>query len=58
LRSAFFFDSNSASLGASNSAFLTGGGSMTVTTAYTGFTLYVTSGTFTGTIRVYGVSNS
>lgn len=52
------FTTNAASLGASASAFLTGGGSMTVTTAYDGLTLYVNSGTFTGTIRVYGVSNS
>ena len=52
------FTTNAASLGASASAFLTGGGSMTVTTAYDGFTLYVSSGTFTGTIRVYGVANS
>ena len=52
------FTTNAASLGASASAFLNGGGSMTVTTAYDGFTLYVTSGTFTGTIRVYGVANS
>jgi hypothetical protein len=30
------------------------GGVMTVTTSYTGFTLFVTSGTFSGTIEVFG----
>jgi len=33
-------------------------GSSTVTTGYDGFTLLTATGTFTGTIRVYGVSNS
>ncbi len=32
----------------------TGGAIMTVTTSYTGFTLYTSSGTMTGTIQVYG----
>ncbi len=31
-----------------------GGGVMTVTTSYTGFTLYVSSGTITGSVSVYG----
>jgi len=32
----------------------TGGAIMTVTTSYTGFTFYTSSGNMTGTIRVYG----
>jgi len=52
------FTTNAASLGASYAVWYSGGGSMTVTTAYDGLTIFVGSGTFTGTIRIYGVSNS
>jgi endonuclease YncB( thermonuclease family) len=52
------FTTNAASLSATDSDWFIGGGSMTVTTAYDGLTLFVGAGNFTGTIRVYGVSNS
>ena len=52
------FTTNAASLSATDSDWFSGGGSMTVTTAYDGLTIFVGSGNFTGTIRVYGVSNS
>jgi hypothetical protein len=41
----------------SNHATTFAGGSTTVTTSYTGFTLIPNSGTMTGTIRVYGLAN-
>ena len=52
------FTTNAASLSSTDSDWFSGGGSMTVTTAYDGLTLFVGGGNFTGTIRVYGVSNS
>jgi hypothetical protein len=36
----------------------TGGGRTTVTTSYTGFTIFPNSGTFSGKVRVYGYANS
>ena len=36
----------------------TGGGRTTVTTSYTGFTIFPDSGNFTGKVRVYGYANS
>jgi hypothetical protein len=36
----------------------TGGGRTTVTTSYTGFTIFPNSGNFTGKVRVYGYANS
>jgi hypothetical protein len=35
-----------------------GGGRTTVTTSYTGFTIFPTSGTISGKVRVYGYANS
>lgn len=35
-----------------------GGGRTSVTTSYTGFTIFPTSGTITGKVRVYGYANS
>lgn len=50
--------SQSSGNGTSNARYGNYAGNMTVTTSYTGFTLFLGSGDFTGSIRVYGVSNS
>jgi hypothetical protein len=52
------YTSNGASSFSTSSVSSFSAGSMTVTDAYDGFTLLADTGAFTGTIRVYGVSNS
>jgi hypothetical protein len=53
------YTANGASSFSTNSVGSFAAGSLTVTTSYDGFTLFVEAGNFTsGTIRVYGVSNS
>ena len=43
---------------ASDAANSKAGGALTVSTSYTGFTLFPTSGTLTGGVRVYGYQKS
>jgi len=51
LGQSYYFDSYS------NAPVYFTGGSMSVTTSYTGFTFYPGSGTMTGSVRVYGYAN-
>jgi len=58
------FTSNNASMnslsGNSNASYTYGdvaGGTLSVTTSYTGFTFFVSAGTLSGTFRVYGYRN-
>lgn len=48
-----FYDS-----GSGNSGLTWGGGTFAATTSFDGFTFFVDTGTFTGSIRVYGYQNS